>query len=316
MQKKVLEDTTKIVPLNKPSSLVELHAKEFSIDLKVQRLLNEGRAEKMAEDFQPQALGLITASKRADGHVYCLDGGHRISAARKAGYDGLLATRLFTDLTLEEEAQLFLTLNSSRAVQAIDRFKVRITKGEPQAVSINKVLKAYGLHVEWANNDTLGIISAIGTLESVYRGAGVREDGEYPELVDKVIRTLHRAYGAEAERATYSRIMLLSLGILIATFGSRIDFDRLVYILQSNTPRQIVAQTRALGSTRVIKVTGQGSVGAIVLHRMYNNRFKNKLPEFHEVEARNAAYHKKDPTKDPLYVDPAQYVIEDVMQDA
>jgi len=291
--------STKISILNKPNSLVELHAKEFSLDLKVQRVLNESRAQEMAEDFQPHALGLLTASKRADGHTYCLDGGHRISAARLADYNGLMATRLFTGLTLKEEAQLFLTLNKGRAVQAIDRFKVRVTMEDPAAVSINKVLRAYGLHVDWANNSSLGVISAIGTLEKVYAGCGIRDEGQYPDLLDKVVRTLHRAYGENADRATYSRVVLEGLGVLIATFGNRIDYERLVYVLQGTVPRQIIAQTRTL---RDAKVKG-GSLGmnaAEVIHRLYNSRYKAKLPDFHEVDGRNSV--------DPLWVDPAQYV--------
>ncbi|MGZ4659668.1 MAG: DUF6551 family protein [Arthrobacter sp.] len=307
-RKEVIINTAKVVTLEKPSRLVELHAKEFSIDLKVQRQLNEARADAMSEDFQPHALGLITASKRADGHIYVLDGGHRTSAARKANYEGLIACRLFENLTLQEEAALFLTLNSSRSVQAIDRFKVRITEGEPVAVGINKVLKAYGLHVDWANNESLGVISAIGALESVYAGAGVREPGQYPELVDKVIRTLSKAYGDKADRSTYSKIMLEGLGIFIATFGSRIDYDRLVYVLQGTTPRQIVVQTRALKDAKVHRGT-LGTNAAVVLHRLYNNRWKAKLPEFHAVEPKNASYHK-----DRLEVDPNQYVIEDAME--
>jgi hypothetical protein len=307
-KKTIIVNTAKVHTLEKPSKLVELHAKEFSIDLKVQRALNEARADAMSEDFQPHALGIITASKRADSHIYVLDGGHRISAARKADYDGLIACRLFENLTLQEEASLFLTLNSSRAVQAIDRFKVRITEGEPVAVGINKVLKTYGLHVDWANNQSLGVISAIGALETVYTGANVREKGEYPELVDKVVRTLNKAYGERADRSTYSRIMLEGLGILIATFGSRIDYERLVYILQGTTPRQIVVQTRALKDAKVHR----GSLGmqsAVVLHRLYNSRWKSKLPDFHAVEPRNASYHT-----DPLYVDPNQYTIESALE--
>jgi hypothetical protein len=307
-KKEIIINTAKVVMLEKPSRLVELHAKEFSVDLKVQRLLNEARADAMADDFQPHALGLVTASKRADGHVYTLDGNHRISAARKASYDGLIACRLFENLTLKEEAALFLTLNSSRAVQAIDRFKVRITEGEPVAVGINKVLKTYGLHVDWANNDSLGVISAIGALETVYTGANVREKGEYPELVDKVVRTLNKAYGEKADRATYSRIMLEGLGIFIATFGSRIDYDRLVYVLQGTVPRQIVVQTRALKDAKVARGS-LGTQSAIVIHRLYNNRWKAKLPDFHAVEPKNATYHT-----DPLYVDPNQYTIESALE--
>lgn len=307
-KKTVVVNTTKVVELEKPSKLVELHAKEFSIDLKVQRILNEARAEAMADNFQPHALGIITASKREDGHIYCLDGGHRISAARKASYDGLIATRLFENLTIKEEAQLFLTLNNSRAVQAIDRFKVRITQNEPVAVAINNVLKTYDLHVEWANNESLGVISAIVALEKIYAGAGVWTKGEYPDLVDKVIRTLFRAYGDKADRATYSKVMLEGLGIFIASFGARIDYDRLLYVLQGTVPRQIAAQARTLRDARGKKYSGLGEATAEVIHQMYNHRYKMKLPEFGAVEVLNSLPNGPAFDMDPLYVDAAQYV--------
>lgn len=297
--------TPKIIELQKRSQLLELSAKEFSIDLKVQRQLNEGRVEEMAKDFKPHALGLITASKRADGHTYCLDGGHRVSAARRANFEGLLATRVFYDLTLKEEADLFLALNFSRAVQAIDRFKVRVTMEDPAAVNINTVLKAYGLHVDWANNASLGVISAINTLEKVYGGAGVRDEGEYPELLDKVIRTLYRAYGSQGDRMTYSKVMLEGLGVFIATFGNRIDFDRLQYILEGIAPRQLAIQARTLRDAK-IKGSSLGANSAEAIHRLYNNRFKNKLPDFHEVEPKNNYI----PEHDPLYVDPNQYTLD------
>jgi hypothetical protein len=308
-KKKIIVNTAHVVMLEKPSKLVELHAKEFSIDLKVQRILNEARADAMADKFQPHALGMVTASKREDGHVYLLDGAHRISAARKANYEGLIATRLFENLTVQEEAELFLSLNSSRAVQAIDRFKVRITQGEPVAVGINNVLKAYGLHVEWANNESLGVISAIAALEHVYHGAGVWKKGDYPDLVDKVIRSLYRAYGEKAERATYSKIMLEGLGIFCASFGARIDYDRLQYVLEGTVPRQIAVQARTLRDARGKKnAAGLGRAAAEVIHQMYNHRFKAKLPEFGAVDVLNALPEGPAYDQDPLYVDANQYV--------
>lgn len=299
------EKKPKISLLEKRSELMQLSAKEFSIDLKVQRQLNEARVDEMAADFKPHALGIINASRREDGHLYVIDGGHRMSAARKCDYPGLLDTKVFYDLTLKEEAELFLALNFSRAVQAIDRFKVRVTMGDPDAVNINNVLKAYGLHVDWANNASLGVISAINTLEKVYAGAGVREEGAYPELVDKVIRTLHRAYGSNGDRMTYSKVMLEGLGVFIATFGSRIDYDRLVYILEGIAPRQLAIQARTLRDAK-IKGSSLGANSAEAIHRLYNNRFKNKLPDFHEVEPKNNYV----PEHDPLYVDPNQYVLD------
>lgn len=290
-----------ITTIDKPNKLVELHASEFSVDIRVQRKLDEKRAKEMADDLQPQALGLLIASKRDDGHTYVIDGRHRMAACRMANYPGLLATRLFTGLTLQEEARLFRTHNTMRAVQAVDRFKVRVVEEEPAAVSINKVLRAYGLHIEHANNKSLGIISAIGTLEKVFRGCGIRAEGEYPDLLDKVIRTLHRAYGDKNDRATYSRAMMEGLGIFIATFGKRIEFDRLEYALQGQVPRQLQVQARTL---RDAKGGTLGACAAEVIHKHYNHRYRAKLPEFHEVDPRNNVIEL-----DPLWVDPNQYTI-------
>jgi hypothetical protein len=194
-------------------------------------------------------------------------------------------------------------------VQAIDRFKVRITQGEPVAVGINNVLKAYGLHVEWANNESLGVISAIAALEHVYHGAGVWKKGDYPDLVDKVIRSLYRAYGEKAERATYSKIMLEGLGIFCASFGARIDYDRLQYVLEGTVPRQIAVQARTLRDARGKKnAAGLGRAAAEVIHQMYNHRFKAKLPEFGAVDVLNALPEGPAYDQDPLYVDANQYV--------
>lgn len=288
------------ITIDKPSKLVELPATAFSVDERVQRRLDEKRAQAMADDLQPQALGLFIASERADGHTYMIDGRHRMAACRMANYTGLLATRLFTGLTLKEEAKLFRMHNTMRPVSPVERFKVRVTEEEPAAVAINKVLRAYGLHVEYANNDSLGVISAIATLEKVFRGAGVRPEGEYADLLDKVIRTLHRAYGEKNDRATYSRAMMEGLGIFIATFGKRIEYQRLEYALQGQVPRQIQVQARTLRDARGGTI---GSCAAEVIHKHYNHRYKAKLPEFHEVDPRNNVIEL-----DPIWVDPAQYV--------
>lgn len=302
--KPVVKKQTHIEKLNKPSRLEELRKEEFSTDPRVQRTINVPRVEAMAEDFRPDSMGLVTASRRADGQTYILDGAHRVAAARVCQYTGLIATRLFTDLTLTEEAGLFLSLNNTKPVQAIDKFKVRVTLGDRIAVNINTVLKAYGLHVDWAAAVSPNSISAIVTLEKVYRGAGVRPDGEYSDLVDKVISTATKAYGGDTEKATkYSRPLLEGLGIFWAHFGSRIEKDRLVEALGAIPPAQFVARARnrrdATGGTL-------GENAAEVLHAAYNHRKRDKLPEWAKVDPRNN--YVPDPQQDPLFVDPNQYV--------
>jgi hypothetical protein len=265
----------------------------------------------MAADFRPDSLGLVTASKRADGHIYLLDGAHRISAARKAKYEGKIATRLFTDLTLAEEAGLFLSLNQTRTVQAIDRFKVRVTMGDPTAVSINNVLKTYGLHVDWGTNQTTKVVSSIVTVEKIFHGMGVWKHGNYTDLLDRVFATVMAAYGNVLDRKAFSRPLLEGLARLHAHFGKRIDQDRLVAALSGVVPEQIVARARikrqGLGGT-------QGEAAAHVIHELYNKRlWKNgaRLPQWHDVDPRNQVI-----PADPMEVDPNQYVIDDALEEA
>jgi hypothetical protein len=71
-------------------------------------------------------------------------------------------------------------------------------------------------------------------------------------------------------------------------------------------PRQIVAQTRTLRDAKVTRAGSLGQNAAEVIHRLYNARgWKDKLPQFHEVDGRTTKFEE-----DPLYVDPSQYVRE------
>lgn len=304
MTRSVARSKPHIEKLNKPSTLIELTKEEFSVDPRVQRHINEPRVQMMAADFRPDSMGLVTASLRADGKTYILDGSHRVAAARRANYTGLIATRLFTDLTLTEEAGLFLSLNNTKQVQAIDKFKVRVTLGDRIAVNINTVLKAYGLHVDWSASTVPSAVSAIVTLEKIYRGAGVRPDGEYSDLVDKVISTAVGAYQSDTDKGVkYPRPILEGLGIFWAHFGSRIDKQRLIETLGAVPPAQLVSRARVRR-----EATG-GSLGencAELIHITYNHRRKDKLPEWNKVDPRNN--YIPDPSQDPLFVDPAQYV--------
>ena len=300
--KPLAKKKTQISKLDKPNFVTEFYVGEFMTDHQVQRQLNEKRVAELASDFRPDSMGLVTVSKRLDNRMYLLDGQHRIAAGRLANYEGKVATRVFENLTLEEEAGLFLTLNHTRQVSPIERFKVRVTLGDRMAVNINNILKAYGLHVDYAAAKQGNTVSAIVTLEQVYRGAGVWDDGEYSDLVDKVIRTVSRAYG-DVKENVFSRAMLEGMGIFHASFGKRIDNDRLVEVLANVPPRQITSRAR----TRRDAMGGSiGENAAEVIHSLYNSRRRDKLPDFAAVEPRNNV----TPKLDPDYVDPAQYALD------
>jgi hypothetical protein len=300
--KTVKAPKTHIEKLNKPNHLEELHCGDFSVDHNVQRALNEARRDEMAADFRPDSLGLVTASLRADGRLYLLDGQTRVAAARVAHYDGLIATRVFEGLTLKEEAGLFLTLNKMRTVSTIEKFKVRVTLGDTVAVNINKILKAYGLNVNFAAASKPNTISAVVTLEKVYHGAGVRDGGHHADLVDRVIGSLIKAYGGDTRPVVFSRALVEGMGIFHATYGKKIDRDRLTDTMSAVPPRQVASRAR----TRRDALGGSlGENAAEVILDIYNSRRKDKLPPFGKTDP---VGNYADPTKDELYVDPQQYI--------
>jgi len=300
---------THIEKLDKPSHIEELHAGDFFVDHNVQRMLNEPRVAEMAADFRPDSMGLITASLRENGRIAILDGQHRIAAARMARYDGPIVSRVFENLTVKEEAGLFLTLNKSRPVSTIERFKVRVTLGDPIATNINKILKAYGLNVNFANTKSTNTVGAVVTLEKVYHGAGVRDHGHHADLVDRVIGSLIAAYSGDTRPVVFSRPMVEGMGIFHATYGKRIDRARLTDMMSSVPPRQVASRAR----TRRDALGGSiGENAAEIILDIYNHRRKDKLPPYKDVDP---YVNYSDPTKDELYIDPAQYIKREVEQE-
>jgi len=270
------------------ASLVDMKASEFSVDPAVQRQLNEPRVEKIVKNFKPMMLGLFTASKRLDGRCYIVDGQHRMAACRRKNFDGYIATRLYEGLTLAEEAELFLDLNNSRPVSALDKFLVRATKGDPAAVAMKDALERYGLKP--GGQHAGGMFAAIVSLERVYRGFMSYASEPRLDLVEAVLAILVRAYGTQ-ERKAFQANTVMGIGLIIQVFGKRVDADELVKALQSITAENLAVKGR---STKDLE-GGTGAQGvAKVLLSIYNKNKSASRLEFHEFADGVAKIRKLD----------------------
>jgi hypothetical protein len=269
-------------------SLKNMQVTEFVVDPSVQRQLNEPRVNKLAKDFNPKMLGLITASKRLDGRSYILDGQHRIMAARKAGYSGYVATRLYENLTVAEEAQLFLDLNDTRKVNALDKFLVRATMGDPSAVALKDALERVGLRVSGTHAG--GKFAAIVSLERVYAGFMSYASEPRIDLVEAVLQILTRAYGAQ-ERKAFQANTVMGVGLILHIFGKRVDADDLVDALRSIPADALAIKGR---STKDLE-GGTGAQGvAKVLLSYYNKGKSTRRLEFHEFNDGLAKLRRMD----------------------
>jgi hypothetical protein len=272
---------------------------EFSVDPSVQRQLNEPRVTALAKKFNPKMLGLITASKRADGRSYILDGQHRIAAARQKNYQGYLATRLYENLTVAEEAALFLELNDTRKVNALDKFHVRATMGDPTAVALKACLERVGLRA--SGQHTGGMFAAIVSLERVYQGFTSYVNEPRLDLVEAVLTILTRAYGVQ-ERKAFQANTVQGIGLIIHIFGKRVDPDELVAALRAIPADALAIKGR---STKDLEGgTGAQGVAKVILS-LYNKGKSSRRLEFHEFndglsklrKLDNEAYDRINPRK-------------------
>lgn len=121
-------------------------AQNIKIDPSYQRPLDEDRVEQIAEAFDPDRVGAIYVSRRKDGFHYALDGQHRVAGAVKAGYKHPLICLVHEGLSLDEEADWFLRYNNGRVkIEAMAKFRARLTAKEPTALEINNIVHSLGL---------------------------------------------------------------------------------------------------------------------------------------------------------------------------
>ena len=252
-------------------------ADSLTIDPRVQRQegLDEGRVAKMARDFNPDALGTLTVSERPDGSRVIIDGAHRRAAALAAGYKGNLPAIVYTGLTLQQEAELFVLLNDFKQPSLISRFLARVVMGEEAAVRINEVVTAHGWRVLQSNDP--GCIAAIGAVERIYRnGAGTLNEGHHPEALDWTLDVITAAW--EHDGASAASHMLLAVAQLYGRFGSAVDAQKLVKEMQHTRPDVLI------GKGKVLRDLQGGTVSAAIaktLVGLHNKKRRSSLlPEW------------------------------------
>ena len=92
----------------------------------------------------------------------------------------------YEGLTEAQEAELFLTLNDTLAVQAFAKFTVSVQAGRATEADIDRIVRALGLRI--ANSRAGGGIAAVATLRRVYDRAGAA-------VLARALRIIRDAYG-------------------------------------------------------------------------------------------------------------------------
>jgi hypothetical protein len=234
------------------------------VDERVQRNLETRRAQKIADEFDPAAMGTIVLSLREDDKYYVVDGQHRRAAAMLAGHGNTqFDAAVYEGLSLNEEARLFRLLNTTKVPSAIKRFDIRLVEGEPVAVHIDKIIHPWGWRV--GNPGNANAISAVTTLEVVN---GYDPDGER-EVLNRTLGAITGAWNHDNDGV--SAPVLGGVGVLINRFSEQIDFKALAKTMARTwgSPVNLASQGKNW------KINRGGRVAycvAEILHSAYNKR--------------------------------------------
>lgn len=255
--------------MHKPE-LKQLPVSILAVDRRVQRSsLDPRRAAKIAAELNRDALGVITVSRRIDGQHVIVDGQHRVEGLRIAGQGaGTVLCRVFTGLTLAEEAEMFRLLNNTAKVQYLDLFRVRVIEGDPVAVASAEIIERHGWKVS-LNGGHDRYFNAVQAFERIY----TRSRDKKPNAAEQALVTITTAWG-HIGSAVDGRIFE-GVGLLYLRYGAAVDTGEFVARLAKfpGGPGALLGKARGLREL----IGGQVSHAvAEICVEFYNQRRKTR----------------------------------------
>lgn len=254
--------------MHKPE-LKQLPVSTLQVDPRIQRPLDRRRVVKIATELNRDALGVITVSRRLNGEHIVIDGQHRTEAVRTAGYGGgNIQCRIFTGLTLAEEAEMFRLLNNTAKPQYLDTFRVRVIEGDPTAVASADILDRHGWKVG-GNSGHDGYFNAMQAFERVYAA----DRDTQPNPAEQAIATITAAWGHTGSAAD-GRVFE-GIGQMYLRYGAAVDTNELINRLAKypGGPGALLGKARGL---RELIGCRLASAVAEICVELYNQRRKTR----------------------------------------
>ncbi len=221
-----------------------------------ERIINH--AKKIAGSFDPDKFGVLTVSMADEhGNYHVIDGVHRRTAIELLwGPEEKVPCQILPTKDPVRAAEIFLGLQSRRPVTAIDNFRVSVQAGNPDSVTINKVVRACGYRVDNSRAD--GCISAVGALKIVYLRYG-------PEVLRDALTILQATWGMDT--IAVGKPLILAYGFLIGAYYQNLNYGRLKEVIAKrfNHPEKL------LGLVRGVRELHGGSATEVIYKTLIEN---------------------------------------------
>lgn len=257
------------------SEIELIKPEQVTVDITVQRILDQRRSGGIAGKLRRDAIGVPIVSHRAGGGYFVVDGQHRLEALRVAGFgDQPIRMNVFKGLTIEEEAELFRLFNATKALSAIDRFRIGLVERDPKLLAINDIVERNGYTTKpGSQNSAIAVVS----MRVIY-------DRDQGDTLNRTLAVCSHAWG-QRKHATH-QTNLSALARMLFRYGNTVKLERLADKMQQdkdgNNPTAFLGHIAALADATG---TTPANAGAGKLVTIYNRNFDkdslNRLPDWH-----------------------------------
>lgn len=242
---------------------------ELLVDRTYQRELESKRVTYMARNWDQDLAGELVVSLRDNGKFYVIDGQHRHGSVQlMSNPPSQMFCRIYTGLTVADEARLFRDLDTKRrGLTTGAAFKAALAAGEQFAVDISAAAAAAGMTAEYGRKAP-GNIRAFKTVADIHRRRG-------SEFLTRVLSIVNKAWPDNQNAANSS--VLYGLEVLLVKFPFA-DDARLTQILRERDPAWVETQGRIMNGTLSSAIA---SAVAFVIYQLYNKGMRSrKLPDW------------------------------------
>jgi len=149
--------------------LEDVNVDDLLVDERYQRPFHPERVAKWKKrGFSWAAFGTLLANLREDGHLWLIDGRHRLIYAQDLGIK-TVPVYAHVGLTYHEEIEAFDIANSTaKPATAQERMHARLADGDPVPVTLKALCEAHGFIFADVPSTATRAINAVATLEAVY----------------------------------------------------------------------------------------------------------------------------------------------------
>jgi hypothetical protein len=121
----------------------------IDIDQAYQRGLDEARVQRIVDWFEWRSFGALVVAKAESGRYRCIDGQHRLEAAKRHPKVGVVPAVIIAEVGTGPEAETFVTLNRDRKnVTPLDLYWAQLAANDPEAVTAQQVCQRAGVVVQ------------------------------------------------------------------------------------------------------------------------------------------------------------------------